>query len=227
LSNYLNNNYIIIIIIMDNFNVEFIKIKKRDFDDFLMNNWPDIIKEVKDVKKHFNNREDADKVYAFIPRDAKVYLNDIYECLMGYRQNVILKNKEVITQAQYVRYKKSIIAYLYKWIKNEKRGAVEMDWDYQLWEIMEGVGRAKEEGAEKLYASKQGKKRYMCPMEIVYYKNIYKEQMKKAESLVKDKVISEFVEEQKGEFAKCCNKLQIGDKQIPEVIEQHIDSFIK
>jgi len=199
----------------DYYEEDFSKLKKWEFDSFIRT---ELLEIRKLIKKQKDMKTDDNLLSNYIDTSPWIvnYLDDIDIVFSSFRYNLYIRNRGVITAPQYSRLQKSITSYLFK-----KRKELRNDFHTYTYNNYFDNYIAFDKNRE------YNKYPYICPMEEVYYKKRYQQQLKKAESLVKDKVITEFVKEQKGEFAKCCNKLQIGNKQIPEVIEQHIDSFIK
>jgi len=202
----------------DYYEEDFSKLKKWEFDSFIRTEFLEIRKLIR-KQKAMKTDDNLLSNYTNLSPWIVLYLDDIDMVFSSYRHNIYIRNREIITQPQYSRLQKSIIAYLFK-----KRKELRNDFHtlprYTYNNYCDNYIAFDKNRQYNKYP-------YICPMEEAYYKKRYQQQLKKAESLVKDKIITEFVKEQKGEFAKCCNKLQIGNKQIPEVIEQHIDSFIK
>lgn len=66
-----------------------------------------------------------------------------------------------------------------------------------------------------------------APLEKVYFIKRLEQEEKEARKLVGDKVIKEYINKQKEEFAKCCKKLQIGESQLPEVLEEKILEYVE
>jgi len=200
----------------DYYEEDFSKLKKWEFDSFIRTELLEIRKLIRKQKAMKDNMTDT---YTNWSPWIVHYLDDIDMVFSSFQHNIYIRNRDVITGPQYSRLQKSITSYLFKKKKELRNDFHTLPrYNYNNY-CNDYIAFDKNR--------QYNKTPYICPMEEAYYKKRYKQQLKKAESLVKDKVITEFVKEQKGEFAKCCNKLQIGNKQIPEVIEQHIDSFIK
>jgi len=70
------------------------------------------------------------------------------------------------------------------------------------------------------------KEKEFYPLQKVYFKARIWEEEKRARELVGDKVIKEYINKQKQAFAKCCKKLQIGNTQLPEVLEEKILDYV-
>jgi len=70
------------------------------------------------------------------------------------------------------------------------------------------------------------KEKEFYPLQKVYFEARIWEEEKRARELVGDKVIKEYINKQKQAFAKCCKKLQIGNTQLPEVLEEKILEYV-
>ena len=173
---------------------------KDNFNMLIKNQHKQLREEYKKFLTEWKNNPNFENPCGGIDKEDHEKFN---QCLLFLNDMRILARLEIISITQEYNLEKTILHSMYKMCarKNDHR-----HYDH--------VGR----GWRKIEKG--------TPLSKVYFGIRIKKEDKEARELVEERVIEEFINKQKEEFSKCCEKLQVGNTQLPEILEEKIKEYI-